>query len=265
MPKNRPDRPLRAAALALAALTSIVALAGCGSSATIATPPSNSRSASGDGFTTRLVIATTTVSAGQPISSRLVIVNHTRRSVSYFSCLGDASLEVGIASRTIPFNPASGAIGCNTVLHPGANVFKEDISTDYQGCGGSGVPACGSPPIIAPLPAGSYQTTIVWQSVPSRVPHPEPIAITLTRSQQGILQGDTTPCGAETRRGPVLVRQGKKVVELLAEFKGRYRDALQPGRYTLSASPMSAATRVWTVTVVASKTTTAPTVRVACT
>jgi hypothetical protein len=263
----RTARRVPATVLALAALTSTTALAGCGSAAPSAAPTSNWTTASGGGFTTKLVVDKTTVSAGQPISSRLVIVNHTGRSVSYFSCLGDATLEVGIASAAVPFNPISGAIGCSTVLHPGSNVFNGAISTDYQGCGGSGVPACGSPPSIASLPAGSYHTTIVWQSVPSRVPHPAPIAITLTPSQQGILQGDTTPCRAGMGRGPLLVRQGKTTVDLQAvsEFKGRYRIELAPGRYTLSGSPMNAATRVWTVAVTAGRTTTAPTVTVACT
>jgi len=241
--------------LALAA--SAIVAAGCGTTATPFVSRSTS-TASHDGFTTTLTISRTAVSAGTPIPSVLVIINHTGRTVTFFSCLGDASLEVGIGNARIPFNPVSGAIGCSTRLEPGRNVFSESISTDYQGCGGQGVPPCGSPPIIRSLPAGAYQTSIVWQQVPHVVPHPAPLAITLTPSHEGILQGVAYPCGLG-RTGSVFIHQGATLVEQLAEFGFHYRDRLPPGRYTVSSPPRQI-DRSWTVTVLPDRTTTAPTI-----
>jgi hypothetical protein len=193
-----------------------------------------------------------------------VIVNHTGRVVSFFSCLGDASLEVGIGTAGIPFDPPSGAIGCSTRLEPGRNVFRETISTDYQGCGGAGVPTCGSPPIISSLPAGRYQTSIVWAQVPHAVPHPAPLAITLTPSREGILEGVAYPCGMTRVGGSVVIRQGARFVEQLAEFGFHYRDRLPPGQYTVSSPPRGAIDRSWTVVVLPDRTTTAPTIEDTC-
>lgn len=224
-----------------------------------------SSTAAHDGFTTTLTISRTAVSAGTPIPIVLVITNHTGRTVSYFSCLGDASLEVGIGNARVAFNPASGAIGCGTRLVPGRNVFRESISTDYQGCGGTGVPPCGSPPIIDPLPAGHYATSIIWSQVPQAVPHPSPIAITLTRSREGILQGVALPCGAMiARAGSVFIRQGGRLVEQLAEFGTHYRDRLAPGVYTVSRAPTRRVGRRWTVRVLPDRVTTAPTIENNC-
>lgn len=248
--------------LALAA--SAVVAAGCGATAPTSPVPRTTSTASHDGFTTTLTLSHTVVSAGTPIPSVLVIINHTGRAVTFFSCLGDASLEVGIGSAGIPFNPVSGAIGCFTRLGPGRNVFGESISTDYQGCGGAGVPPCGSPPIIRPLPAGTYQTSIVWEQVPHAVPHPAPLAITLTASREGILQGVAYPCGMARTAGSVFIRQGETLVEQLAEFGFHYRDRLPPGRYTVSAPPRGASDRTWTVTVHPDRTTTAPTIEDTC-
>jgi hypothetical protein len=214
-------------------------------------------------LTTTLTLSHTAVSAGTPIPSVLVIINHTGRAVSFFSCLGDASLEVGIGNAGIPFNPLSGAIGCSTRLGPRRNVFRESISTDYQGCGGAGVPPCGSPPIIRPLPAGPYQTSIVWEQVPHAVPRPAPLAITLTPSREGILQGVAYPCGM-VRTGSVVIHQGATLVEQLAEFGNHYRDRLPPGWYTVSSPPRGAIDRAWTVTVLPDRTTTAPTIEDTC-
>lgn len=247
----------------VALASSAIVLAGCGASAPAALAPRTS-TASYDGITTTLTLSRTTAPAGTPIPSILVIVNHTGRVIAFFSCLGDASLEVGIGDSAIPFNPPSGAIGCSTRLEPGRNAFRESISTDYQGCGGTGVPPCGSPPIIDTLPAGTYRTSIVWQDVPRSVPHPAPLTFTLTPSREGILQGIAYPCGMTMRAGSVFIRQGTRLVEQLAEFGNRYRDRLAPGRYTVSSLPRGAGDRAWTVTVLSDRTTTAPTIEDTC-
>ncbi len=251
----------RAAWATLAIVAWAVVGAGCGSTTPSAAPPHSPRTsstASHDGFTTTLTTSRTAVSAGTPIPIVLVITNHTGRTVRYSSCLGDASLEVGIGNAKIAFDPASGAIGCGTRLVPGRNVFRESISTDYQGCGGTGVPPCGSPPIIDPLPAGHYETSIVWSQVPRVVPHPAPIAITLTASREGILQGVAFPCGVTS--GSVYIRQGGRLVEQLAEFGSHYRDRLAPGRYTVWRTPTRRVGRRWTVQVLPGRVTTVPTI-----
>jgi hypothetical protein len=248
----------------LAFVVSSIVAAGCGATAPVSHAPKSTATASHDRFTTTLTVSRTAVSAGTPIPSILVIINHTGRAVSFFSCLGDASLEVGIGSARVPFNPLSGAIGCFTRLEPGRNVFRESILTDYLGCGGSGVPPCGSPPIIDPLPVGTYQTSIDWEQVPHVVPHPAPLTIMLTPSREGILQGVAYPCGMSWTAPSVVIRQGARLVEQLAEFGNHYRDRLPPGRYTVSRSPRGAIDRTWTVMVRPDRTTTAPTIEDTC-
>lgn len=247
----------------LLAVPAVVA-GGCDTAAPPSPLPRSSSTALNGEFTTTLTLSHTTVSAGTSIPSVLVIVNHTRRVVSFFSCLGDASLEVGISSAGIPFSPDSGAIGCSTRLEPGRNVFREEISTDYQGCGGAGVPPCGSPPLIDPLPVGRYQTSIDWQEVPHVVPHPAPLAVALTPSREGILQGVAYPCGTPRTAPSVIIRQGSRLIEQLAEFGDHYRDRLAPGRYTVSIPSEGASDRSWTVTVYPDRTTTAPTIGDTC-
>jgi hypothetical protein len=186
-------RALRVVVVALLPAIVAAALAACGTPEA-ANHPSRSTTASQGDFTTTLIVNRTRVPAGDPITGVLKILNHSGRTVNCFSCLGDATLLVGIGNDAIPFNPVSGAIGCSTRLHPGINVIKETLSTSYQGCGGSGVPPCGSPPIIRSLPTGSYHTEIEWQGAPSQLPHPPGISITLTKSAKGTLRGFAAPC-----------------------------------------------------------------------
>jgi hypothetical protein len=261
--KNRLPKP-RMLVRILALSISAIALAGCAAAAPTHPTPRGTSTASHDGFTTTLTLSHVAVSAGTSISSVLVIVNHTGHSISFFSCLGDATLEVGIGNAQVPFNPISGAIGCSTRLEPGRNVFRESISTDYQGCGGAGVPSCGSPPIIDPLPVGTYETSIDWQQVPHVVPYPGTLTITLTPTHEGVLQGVAYPCGMSWTAPSVVIRQGTRLVEQLAEFGNHYRDRLPPGRYTVSRSPKGANDRSWTVTVLPGRTTTAPTIEDTC-
>lgn len=247
-------------ALVPAVVAVAVALAGCGTPQAT-TRPSRSTTISRGAFTTTLRVSRTQVAAGDPISAVLTIVNRSGLNVSYFSCLGDTTLLVGIGNDAIPFNPASGAVGCSTRLHPGTNVFKETISTDYQGCGGGGFPPCGSPPIIHSLPPGSYHTVIEWQGAPSELPHPRGIPVTLTRSRKGILRGFAAPCPIVSPRS-VYIYRGNTLIEQLATFGGHYADSLDPGRYTVTLEKHPAAGP--SVTVHAGEVTTAPTLGVAC-
>jgi hypothetical protein len=139
----------------------------------------SSTSATNNAFTTKLIVSRTTVSAGAKIPARLVITNRTGRDFTIYSCLGDATFEIGIGNSAVPFDPISGAIGCGTVIKTGVNVFPEKIWTSYQGCGGPPYPKCGKPPRITSLPAGHYRTDVIWVGVPSQIPHPDSIVITL--------------------------------------------------------------------------------------
>jgi hypothetical protein len=251
---------LGVASLAAAGLVA----AGCGTSSPTASAPAMTTTATDGRFTTTLAVRDLRVPAGAPIRSVLTIVNRTDHVVVIGSCATNASLAVGVASPSVPFRPVSGLVLCSTRLRPGANVFPETISTDYQGCGGDGFPPCGSPPVITSLPAGSYETSIDWDQVPSAIPHPAALAITLTTSRLGTLRGIAYGCGFSSVADSVAIRQGSRLVEHLAEFGDHYRERLAPGTYTVSSPPAGALDRSWTVRVRADQTTTVPTIEDTC-
>ena len=145
--------------VAAAVLTAALALSACGAPATQAGGPAHSSAVRGHMKVT-LIVSTTSQVPGRPIKSWLVFVNHTGKDIRVPQCEGNGVLTIGIGNLAVPFQPANGDVVCSTLIPKGRSVFPQTILTTYQGCGGPGVPACGTPPQLAPLPRGTYRTSI---------------------------------------------------------------------------------------------------------
>jgi hypothetical protein len=205
-------RVRRAVTTGMAIATCAALLSGCGTSPGSAL----SRSVSRNGLTVSLSLSVNRVLAGGEIPATLTISNSTSKTLFFPSCFGDGTLQVGLSSRQIPFQPGSGLVGCGTnILSHHSLVQHEEVSAAYQGCGGPPQPLClpGNP--IPPLPAGHYVTAIDWQQVPTVVPHPESIAVTV------LAQNPTRALLAQQALWPRRVKMG---------FLGGYWGPRRPGR-----------------------------------
>jgi hypothetical protein len=179
MTKVRPAlSTVRASVVATVVMMSAVLLAACTISKT---GPSLMRSVTHNGITVSLTLSADRVAAGGQIPATLTITNSNSKTLFIHSCPSDGTFSVGVASKKIPFQPGNGLVLCGMNILPHHSfVQHEAIVAAYQGCGGPPQPFClpGKNP-IPPLPAGRYVTAIDSQGVPTVVPLPRSITVTV--------------------------------------------------------------------------------------
>lgn len=144
--------------------------------------PGMAGAASGASSTARTVdwietvwVARTTVKAGVAIPATVTVVNRTNHKLAVMGCGGSMT----VANSKVPNPLIVGTSLCLWMASPGRHVFRFKVSTTYQICGGSGSPACGSPPRMTPLPPGVYRTEAILPSTKG-MGTPRPITIRLT-------------------------------------------------------------------------------------
>ncbi len=132
----------------------------------------------------RILLSQTRVTTGQTIKGFAVITNNTSKSITVEDCALDGWLDVGLANKTIAYNPASPSVAClpTVHLHPGVNGFPIKVSTRFQSCGGTPT-TVNNPPCTAEgtpsLPVGRYTTKVVTSGLPASTPAPSPVSVTL--------------------------------------------------------------------------------------
>jgi hypothetical protein len=89
-------------------------------------------------LTIRILLGQTRTTAGQDIKGFGVITNHTSKRITVEACVLDGWLYVGLANRTITYNPVIAQVACapTVQLHPGVNGFPIEVLTTFLQCGG---------------------------------------------------------------------------------------------------------------------------------
>ena len=136
------------------------------------------------------VASTRVVANGQPITVEVVLVNDLGRSFEVTGAC-DGWLDVGLANRTIAFEPAYADVGCsNDTIPTGVTTLTRTVETTYYGCSQdptakatANFPICtgSAHDQIPPLPPGTYHLALDT----SEIPHPdlrEAITITLVQN-----------------------------------------------------------------------------------
>lgn len=141
------------------------------------------------GFTVRLGLATDRVAAGQPIDGALIVDNETGRAVTYYElpCDEESIVYAGVVnSKESSLSIGSPLVECPAdayTIGTGRSVLPIVFGTVYNGCRlpdspPSSRPLC-TPTGTPPLPAGSYRTALVRFRLPSAIPLPGPLPVTL--------------------------------------------------------------------------------------
>ena len=130
-------------------------------------------------WTVTLWVARTSTRAGTSIPATVTVDNRTGHRVVVSGCRG-VVFEMDLGNAKIPNPIAVTTAECSSSMAPGVHVFHTKVLTTYEGCGGNGLPKCGNPPKMSPLPAGTYRTQTVWLGAKPALPTPRPITITLT-------------------------------------------------------------------------------------
>jgi hypothetical protein len=137
---------------------------------------------SSKGWTVELDIASWTLRSGSSMNATLTIDNRTGRGVRLSTCLNNGAFTMGIGNARAPFQAMNGAMVCSMVLHPGRNVFHERIRATYSACAPSGdLPRCGPHRSMPGLPPGIYRTVVTWEGLPSTIPRPGLLLVSVTR------------------------------------------------------------------------------------
>jgi hypothetical protein len=127
-----------------------------------------------------LWVKSTYTFTGTSIAARLTIDNLTGHSVAISGCRVNGTYGAYIYSAKTSSEPFSGTVACGSKMSPGVHVFRSQISTNYQGCGGGGgMPACGTPPRMKALPVGTYRVSVELPGALHRLPQPRAIMVTL--------------------------------------------------------------------------------------
>lgn len=129
----------------------------------------------------RINLATTHTKAGTPIKGTAILTNSSSKTLLVESCALNGWLFVGLATKTLPFNPAVTAVACAPSVHlmPGANRFRITVMTTYQECEVHGTPRCtnsGAPS----LPKGTYFTVVETLGLPNGIPMLTHLRVTLS-------------------------------------------------------------------------------------
>jgi hypothetical protein len=119
----------------------------------------------------RFTLDTTHMKAGTTIHGTAFLTNSSSKTLMVESCALDGWLFVGLANKTIPFNPAVSAVGClpSVKLKPGVNRFRITVWSMYQECSAHGTPRCPKSGMPG-LPKGTYHTVIETLGLPRGTP-----------------------------------------------------------------------------------------------
>jgi len=109
----------------------------------------------------------------------IITVNNPGGAFRIPTCQSNGTLQVGLTSALIPWQPFSGLVVCDTKFKTGKTVLRWQVVANYQSCGGGG--GAGHPPCvngtIPPLPRGVYETTVGWDLMPSFVQRPHTLKV----------------------------------------------------------------------------------------
>jgi hypothetical protein len=129
-------------------------------------------------WTVSVWLARSSTEAGTPIPATVTIDNKTAHRLTGTGCPGvNFSMDVGNATFPNPI-PETAAY-CGFSIAPGVHVFHTKVITTFEGCSGEGLPKCGKPPKLSALPAGTYQTRIIWPGFGNTLPKPRKFTVTL--------------------------------------------------------------------------------------
>jgi hypothetical protein len=153
------------------------------------TPVSAAHSTDGK-FTLQIKLDSTKVVVGTMISGKEIVRNETKKSISYTTCPEDW-VAVGLVGHGATFTPIT-----TTDLCYSKRVFKAhstvtlpiSVATTYDGCGGSGVPACPRHGIPL-LPLGRYKVDIVNTGLPQSITVVPTSRVTLVNAITGKSMG----------------------------------------------------------------------------
>jgi hypothetical protein len=130
-------------------------------------------------LSTRLVLASTTVTTGAVTSGRISVENNTGRAISAAGCGG--IFQVLLTNNTYRPAPVWPACLQTITIPPGRSSYPVSIEARYNQCGSGGpsnlIPACSAvgPP---PLPPGEYEARTF--ELGDAVPIPATVAVSVT-------------------------------------------------------------------------------------
>jgi hypothetical protein len=168
----RSRRALAAVVVAVLALVAVVTPA----SATSKTPVS-----------VQVKLNVTSIRSGHSIHGTAILTNASSKSIliQSFNCY--QWLYVGLANKTIPYDPAVPTSACpnSVTLKPGANRVPITVSTKYYHCvqgpqkGTVEVPHCTKLGMPA-LPKGSYHVVVLTNGLSRFAPYTSRVRVTLS-------------------------------------------------------------------------------------
>jgi hypothetical protein len=123
----------------------------------------------------------TKVIAGHAIHGTAVLTNASRKTILVESCAIDGWLDVGLANKSVQYEPISPAIACapSVKLKPGVNTFPITVQTIYQVCYQKHLkPRCTKTGMPA-LPKGTYHVDVVTAGLPKGTISTSPTSVTL--------------------------------------------------------------------------------------
>jgi hypothetical protein len=126
-------------------------------------------------------LSRTSVLAGVPIHGVAIISNASDKTILVNSCATDGWLFVGLANKSVSFDPAVATVACASSIHlkPGANRFSIVVSTRYGECGSTTTPKC-TGPVMPLLPKGLYHTSVVTLGLPKGTSAPTRLSVTIS-------------------------------------------------------------------------------------
>lgn len=136
-------------------------------------------------LTDRIVLKSSSVTAGHPIDATLLVVNHSATAINLTKTCRP-SFVVALTNRTyIP--RVAFTTDCSSqpfAIVPGTTRLPIKVITTYLGCQQGGSTVSGQPACVGdeapPLPAGRYDAVMVGNGGLA-LPEPLPVPVTLTR------------------------------------------------------------------------------------
>ena len=136
--------------------------------------------------TIRIMLPRTRVVAGPTINGTALITNNTSKTITVEACAADGWIDVGLVNHKITFDPATSSVACAPTVHltPGLNRMPITVTTTFQSCSPTDAhisvnhPRCTSTGMPL-LPVGHYTTKVITSGLPSDIPTPQPVSVTL--------------------------------------------------------------------------------------
>ena len=166
----------RAGVSMVVVFVTVGALSNAGASASA----SRSSTASTKYWTVTLRVSRTSTVAGTTIPATVTVDNRSGHRVEVTGCTG-TDYEILVGNAKVPHSPIIPTVLCTSWMGAGVHVFHTKVQTMYESCGGQGVPRCGTPPAMSPLPTGTYRTELVLPTSKYPLPTPHPLTIQLIR------------------------------------------------------------------------------------